>query len=165
MQETRWQSPKVVKTTNALKIPHLGYKYILKRQQYQENWQLKRSCSRQFSQVVFKIILTFSKELNLLFHINIMEVKENNQVVSWTGRWLINSLSFPNFIKHSPQLWGKSAECLWSRWILKSSVSPVEYSEYWHKQIPSDKCDLSVCNILAYLRSPSHSHHKHVERI
>ena len=76
----------MVKTTNALKIPHLGYKYILKRQQYQENWQLKRSCSRQFSQVVFKIILSFSKELNLLFHINIMEVKENNQVVSWTGR-------------------------------------------------------------------------------
>ena len=57
-----------------------------------------------------------------------MEFKENNQGVSWTGNWLINSLSFPNFIKHSPQLWGKSAECLWSRWILKSSVSPVEYS-------------------------------------
>ena len=31
-------------------------------------------------------ILTSAKKSNLLFYINIMEIKENNQVVSWTGR-------------------------------------------------------------------------------
>lgn len=88
-----------------------------------------------------KVQLLFKIEFNITFQwleINsnsnkMITGKESNHTVSCIWRWLKRSFSFPNLIKQSVHLWGKSAECLKSKWVLRSSICPVEYSQYWHK--------------------------------
>ena len=59
----------------------------------------------------------------------------------------------------SLHLWGKSAKYLKSRWILRSSICPVEYSQYWINKSLQINVNLNVCNILAYLMEKAMAPH------
>lgn len=76
----------MVKTTSyhALKI-YFGYSYTEKCSHAKRIGLLKILLVKGSSHKLFKITLASPKMLYLLFYINIMEIKENDQVVSWIG--------------------------------------------------------------------------------